>query len=327
MENIEKEALKKRIRIGIRIFLLITVLTLFFILFKTGRRETLEALRRFSPLYGILTMLLWAVSLGFDSLQLKIFGMGVEKNIGIINGVNIITMGQFLAATTPFQVSGIFVQVYYLKKHCNVETGQGTSIIFLRAMTGTLVYLLSSPFILIFARDAFRSGIVKNILIYIGIIIGIGGVVLALALINPKKFSRLFARGKKGTGFFNQVVKFRDTLGSILGKKYRLFIIAFFSAFISFIAYFLMAFTILKGLGVEVPIVKVILFQLILRFGLFFSPSPGGSGFAEAGFAGLFYNLIPKYLLGIYTSLWRLFTTYIGATLGGILTLKFLKEI
>jgi len=327
MENIEKETLRKRIRIGIRIFLVITVLTLFFILFKTGRKETLEAIRRFSPLYGILTILLWVVSLGFDSLQLRIFGIGLGKKIGIIDGVNIITIGQFLAATTPFQVSGIFVQVYYLKKHCNVETGQGTSIIFLRAMTGTLVYILSSPFIFIFAREAFRSGIVKNILIYIGIIIGIGVAVFVLALINPKRFSRIFSKGRRGTGFFNQVVKFRDTLGNILGEKYPLFIIAFFSSFISFIAYFLMAFTILKGLGVEVPIVKVILFQLILRFGLFFSPSPGGSGFAEAGFAGLFYTLVPKYLLGVYTSLWRLFTTYVGATIGGILTLKFLKEI
>jgi len=82
----------------------------------------------------------------------------------------------------------------------------------------------------------------------------------------------------------------------------------------------------MRGLGIPVSIIKVLLFQLILRFALIFSPSPGASGFAEAGFAGLFYSMIPKNLLGIYVSLWRFFTSYISAIIGGILLMKFIKE-
>ena len=54
----------------------------------------------------------------------------------------------------------------------------------------------------------------------------------------------------------------------------------------------------------------------LLRFVLYFSPTPGGSGVAEISIAALMSLIMPAYLLPIYAILYRAFHLYFPAAFG-----------
>jgi uncharacterized protein (TIRG00374 family) len=56
--------------------------------------------------------------------------------------------------------------------------------------------------------------------------------------------------------------------------------------------------------------------QTVFFFILSSVPIPGGSGVAEIGFASIFTHMVPGSLLGVYVSLWRLFTYYLMLLVG-----------
>ena len=84
---------------------------------------------------------------------------------------------------------------------------------------------------------------------------------------------------------------------------------------------FALAPLIILGLGYKVALVDAIQAQVILLPLLYYSPTPGGSGVAEGGFALLFAGLIPRHLIGISVVLWRIFGTYIYVAIGAFLAI------
>jgi uncharacterized protein (TIRG00374 family) len=84
----------------------------------------------------------------------------------------------------------------------------------------------------------------------------------------------------------------------------------------------LIAYFLLQGLNFSISVIKVIMVQIVLYFIRYFSPTPGGSGVAEGGFYMLFLPLVPRHILGLLVILWRLFTSYLGIFLGGLVIMK-----
>jgi uncharacterized protein (TIRG00374 family) len=87
-----------------------------------------------------------------------------------------------------------------------------------------------------------------------------------------------------------------------------------------------MQFVILLGLGIHSPIMQVISIQVLVQFMIYFAPSPGGSGFAEAGIAILFSKIIPPGILQVFTLLQRSFLLFFPALIGAITILQLLKR-
>jgi uncharacterized protein (TIRG00374 family) len=92
------------------------------------------------------------------------------------------------------------------------------------------------------------------------------------------------------------------------------------------VALFTMSATLLAGLGVPTNAPRAVGLNLLLTSVLLFVPTPGASGVAEAGAAGLYSMICPKYMLGVYVVLWRLFSFYGGAIVGGVLALRHLSK-
>ena len=59
-----------------------------------------------------------------------------------------------------------------------------------------------------------------------------------------------------------------------------------------------------------------------LNSGTVFSPTPGGSGVAEAGFVVLFSELLPGGLVGIMAVLWRFTAEYLPFLLGAVVSIR-----
>lgn len=62
--------------------------------------------------------------------------------------------------------------------------------------------------------------------------------------------------------------------------------------------------------------------MVLLNLVLYFSPTPGGSGVAEAGFVVLFSELLPGGLVGIMAVLWRFTAEYLPFLLGAVVSIR-----
>jgi len=95
---------------------------------------------------------------------------------------------------------------------------------------------------------------------------------------------------------------------------------------LAWLSLFAVAPLLLRGLGVSTNPFQVIFLQFILYFLVPLSPTPGGSGAAELGFAALLVSVIPPHFLAIFILLWRFFTYHLILMAGGVALAMSLKK-
>mgnify|MGYP000234808490 FL=1 len=76
------------------------------------------------------------------------------------------------------------------------------------------------------------------------------------------------------------------------------------------------------GLNIDFDLQQVMGRMVLLNLILYFSPTPGGSGVAEAGFLVLFSNILPNGVEGIMAVLWRFTAEYLPFMLGAVVTIR-----
>jgi uncharacterized protein (TIRG00374 family) len=86
----------------------------------------------------------------------------------------------------------------------------------------------------------------------------------------------------------------------------------------------LAAYVVLRALGIEANLVDVLLVQTTIAFLLYFAPTPGGAGAAEALSAALMGLYVPRTLLPVYTVLWRFTVSYATVIVGSFVFFKLL---
>ena len=67
--------------------------------------------------------------------------------------------------------------------------------------------------------------------------------------------------------------------------------------------------------------------QVFLTFIMVVPVTPGASGIAELGGAALFGILVPVSILGVVVAAWRLITYYLNLVIGGVVSVKILKDV
>lgn len=72
----------------------------------------------------------------------------------------------------------------------------------------------------------------------------------------------------------------------------------------------LAGYVVLRAMGIHAGFVDVLVLQTTIAFLIYFAPTPGGSGAAEALSAALMSVYVPRGLLPVYTLLWRFITSY-----------------
>ncbi len=82
----------------------------------------------------------------------------------------------------------------------------------------------------------------------------------------------------------------------------------------------------LRALGIQANFGDILLLQVTIAFLLYFAPTPGGSGAAEALSAGLMSTYVPRPLLGAYTLLWRGTVSYATVVVGSVVMLRLLRR-
>jgi uncharacterized protein (TIRG00374 family) len=72
----------------------------------------------------------------------------------------------------------------------------------------------------------------------------------------------------------------------------------------------------LRALGIEAHFVDVLILQTTISFLLYFAPTPGGAGAAEALSAAMMSVYVPNALLPAYTIIWRFTVSYATVIVG-----------
>jgi len=193
MEELNKKDLRRRIVKGFRFFLIISILSITIVLIFTTSKKTGLALRDFSPLYLGLSLLATIVRYLFDILRLMWIVKGLGKHISFLTGFDFTFGANFLGAVTPFQVGGVPLQLYLLKRN-NINYGEGTAVIFARGLLSALFFPFIIP-LLYGYRSYFSSPIITGLVKYL--IFFYGGVLIFLffALFKTQWISKLF-KGK-----------------------------------------------------------------------------------------------------------------------------------
>jgi len=333
--------LRERVKLGLRIFLIITVLTYIVIMLITLDKHTWTALKEVNIFYLFLCFVFWGIYLYMDGLRVQILSSALGKRVSLSTAVSVITSGIFLAAVTPFQTGGLPVQLYILNKE-GLSLGKGSVVLLFRGILELLIFIFVVP-IIIFHYEGIMSGKVTQALMkYLFIVYGIALLLLVILFLKPKMLKRWtyrfyfflrrrrIVRSRKLLRFFRRVFieveDFRKSLQIYFKQqKFRLFL-AFLVTVVSYIALFSIAPAILFGLGAHPPIIETFYLQLLLKFLLFFVPTPGGSGVSEAAFVSLFKSFSPEHLLGICVVLWRFFTCYIGVIFGAFVIIRMLQR-
>jgi hypothetical protein len=328
-----REQLRSRnIRRGIRIFILIGVAAAVTVMALTVSRETLTGLARLKWYWLALTGLLWVIATGVDGARLAILSRAGEHRVGIVRSAEVILVGYFMAAITPFQVGGLPLQLYSMNKW-GISPGKASSMLLTRGILFYGMVFAAAPFIAV--NLGISSVLLRVLATYIGIIVAGGTVFVAMTLFFPRVIARWRDRlaAKEHPGRVRRLLvrslgefeQFADGLRLFFrGRNIWYLLIAAVLTVVYALAYFGMTAAILGGLGVlhGKDVLRVLGINNLLVAVLLFIPTPGAGGVAEAGAAALYALLCPRHMLGVFVVLWRLFSFYIGAFVGGAVALK-----
>jgi len=326
-----EKSLLATIKKGIRISLALSVAVILIILLITVEDETISAFHRMRPLFLVLSLLVWGVFVYLDGLRMSILTKASDNPIGVKRAIEIILVGNFMAAVTPFQTGGFPVQLLLFNKN---KIGPGRAMAYI-AFRGILIYIpvyTAAPFLILGHLAGIQNWVVQALVKYFFFLLFVIIGLVFYAIIKPKIAEKflLWLKGKLGGKVAKaidflilEMEEFRKGMGIYLKEgKTKYLLLAIVVSIFSLAAYIALTPTLLYGLGVNFSLTKAIMIHVLLMALLLYIPTPGAGGVAEAGGAALFALVCPKHLLGIFVILWRFFTFQMGALVGGIITIK-----
>ncbi len=299
------------------------------VLALTISNKTFKALKRAKWWFLIVTLISWTLYITFDGLRMVFLARAMGERLSFRRSVEVVMVGIFLAAITPFQLSGFPVQVYMLQRE-GLSVGTGTLVMAGRGLISAIpVLLLLVPSLRISSIPF--SSFYRAFYIYV---LGIGSVLLIsllLLFIDPTLFLGIIPlRFRHIRTFIKKEVSKLEMAGSALRKPNSVpsLLFSLIFSFCTWFFYLLMIPIMLKALNIPFSLYKAMSVALLLQFALLWSPSPGAVGVAEALGGFLLIKICPKELVGVLVILWRVFTFYLTAIIGGILFSTFsLSEI
>jgi uncharacterized protein (TIRG00374 family) len=179
----------------------------------------------------------------------------------------------------------------------------------------------------------FRYGLVVFMVIGILFIVFTSWPALLRGLIRSVlNFLSLFRRehflrpGARAHALLDVIQEFHDTNLTYFRHRLPALFASFLVTAVIFTAKCLVAYYIVRGLGVEAGAWEVVSIQILILLAVYFFPTPGGTGAAELGSAVLMANILPVELLPVYVVLWRVIVMYLAVVAGAVVMIRELGQ-
>jgi len=289
-----------------------------------------------------LALLLVLVDLSLGSLRIYIFfTKEILKKVRFIDCAKANLTNTFVSAITPSSTGGGPGQLYSLNRS-GVPLSGAVSITMINFFSTLLFFLLTYVLVFFLTREGIFAKGLTYLVRFSFLTFFAAFLVITVMLIKPKSLHILFRifsfvtkiiwrkneekRKKFLDKIEDQVVQLRFYLQHFFQKQKHTLFFSFVLTVMIYFNKYLMAYVIIKGLGLNVNFLQVMYLQIIQFFILYFSPTPGASGIAEISSVSLMSTLLPKAYLPVFAILWRIFSNHLGVALGGWVTLKDLDQ-
>ncbi|MBI4720711.1 MAG: flippase-like domain-containing protein [Chitinivibrionia bacterium] len=323
---------------GVRIFFGLSVASIAVVFLFTMREETLSALRQAEPGYLILALLLINSDWFGSGLRLFLLSRRITKKLSYMGCVKAAVANTFMANITPSQTGGGPAQIYVLYKE-GLPVVESMSVSLMTFLATVFFLVLSTASIRLFGLNDTLSNTTVRIMFEYGVsLFLIIGLLVILFVCRPallRKTMTLFfdfiSRFRRRHflrpgGRANHVVDVVDRCHQIMIGYFRhawgTMLLAVMVTGAVFLSKFVIAYLIVRGLGVEAGLWEVVSIQILITLATYFIPTPGATGAAELGSAVLMAGIVPVELLMVYVVLWRAITAYSSVSIGTAVMLR-----
>ena len=334
------------LRRGLELFALVSVLGLVALLiYGDNWRASLEAAERVRPAWAAAALLLASTDWWGGGIRIWLLSRFLYRKTpfgGMVVAAGLNTWGAYL---TPSQTGGGPVMIYAMKRYgvpipeatiASFMSFVGTVVFF--AIAGPLAIVLGAgrslrthgvPLVHLSLYDLFKASAWGFVF---------WGVVLLFVLVFPGRARRIVhaalgwleRRGSarwagRAAGLREGIDRMQECVVKYLTPAGWLAMLG--GVLTSALAHankLLAGYVVLRALGIEANLVDVLLLQTTLSFLLYFAPTPGGSGAAEALSAALMSVYVPRAMLAVYTLIWRFTVSYATVIAGSFVFFKLL---
>jgi len=320
---------------------LITIISIAVIFFYNHTADTFNALTHIKLRYILLCFIMVFTDLMLGSWRNHIFIRKLNPGLSHWISFKANVANMFMGAVTPFHSGAGPAQLYVYNRH-GVKLLDGF-IVSLINMGSTLLFMpIAGIFAILYMDNQLESGLVPTLLKYGFSVFAVFLLVFLLAFWKPlwvgKAIQKLAgfigslwpARKTRmenwGASSYSNILKYQQICSKLLREHPFLFPLSLLLTTLLYLNKYLMQYVILMGLGVQTDLMQVISIQILIQFMIYFAPSPGGSGFAEAGIAVLFAKVVPASVISVFTLLQRSFLLFFPALIGAWVVISLLKK-
>jgi uncharacterized protein (TIRG00374 family) len=328
-----------KIRYGLSIFAALSVVGLIGVFFIGAEPAPLfDILERIDLPFLLLCVFAVPVFDWFTAgFRLYLFTRVLTPGIRYLACVKICAVGVFMAAATPAQMGAGVAQTYALVK-------EGATIT--RAFMALLMTFLATLTFYVITISGLAVATLSGALEYSGSpapIVAAASVFLLLATVlgfaaaRPEPARRILQTITGRLGRWRRLARVADrvqhgiadaaeAMQEITRHHKRRFALGVALSFFVFGNKYFAAYLAARAIGVDPPLVELMVAQAVLHVALYFFPTPGASGGAEIGAAIANRAFVPADLLAPHTLLWRIAILYFSVLVGGLFLLGYVRR-
>lgn len=330
--------MNKKIKIksvlNITIFIVITVLVLYFLL-KDNFKEVINGLLHANVFWIIVAIFFIFGYWFFKSIIFYNFTRKFNKDYKFKKAFKLQLMTNFFNAVTPFSSGGQPFQIYSLKKQ-GIEITSATNIIvqnFIVYQIALVLFgigsIISNYFFHFFEdvgllKQLVTMGFIINALITIGLFIiafakGFNKIVVNWIINLLSKIKIVKNKEKNLENWNTYINNFHNGAKILIANKW-FFIKSILCAIVALACQYLIPVILLYSTGDYTSFngfQSIVACSYVMLIGSFV-PIPGGTGGLEYGFMAFYGNFISGTTINVILILWRFVTYYLGLIIGAI---------
>ena len=284
-----------------------------FLAFKYISQIGIETVCSIDFKYLFLAVVLFFLYHSFDMLRLKTIAKGFGIDYSYKYAYLTSFVATFGATVTPAHIGGELI-IFYMLKRLGVKTHKIWGTILFKTVSGFSFFLLALPIFVAYTISS--QEVLQKVLILLIIFLIFS--IISLPLV------RWFRKGEKNKNFIRRIKLYCLSIIYFWRNKKEEFLKACFYSILLYITFLSFAPILMKAFHIDFDLLEIYLIQLPLIYAVFSSPTPGGSGVGEVGGVAIFHGIIPAGVIGIFVMLWRFFSQYLGAIIGGMVFLTIL---
>lgn len=316
------------------LFVLISYLSLVAVYHIASDKSSFLTLGIFSKgLYVKITVLLFIYFIA-DTLRFYYTLKAINVSVPLKYMISLAFINIFVSNITPSATGGGFAQIYLLNKK-GVSIGAATAGSSIRTALPIIFFGICTPIILIFDQNIGRIFPNRNMGIYIAamLVFDLLAILIISRLIrhpekivhtivgirrhfenkNRREDSKLFV-------FLDKLIKetrlFSEHFMMYIHGEKKYVLLSIFYTIVFLLSLFLFPYFLIQDLNSKVSLAEIIQSQVVITSVMYFAPTPGAAGIAEAAFVTLFSIYVSQGFIVSLTFAWRLFTIYIGVAIG-----------